>query len=95
MRLIQSIQTSALCLLLIAAMTPAATAGDKGHASGQTALCLETDSQSSASQRLLPWHETSRFGPEALRRSPHLPRLRIRADKSYRHVERSPGDGRS
>ena len=37
MRLIQSIQTSALCLLLIAAMTPAATAGDKGHASGQTA----------------------------------------------------------
>ena len=37
MRLIQRIHTSALCLLLITAVAPAATAGDKERSSGQAA----------------------------------------------------------
>ncbi|MEK6586726.1 MAG: cytochrome c precursor, partial [Nitrospirota bacterium] len=37
MRMIQSIQTSTLCVILITAVATAALAGDKGRSSGQAA----------------------------------------------------------
>ena len=53
------------------------------HDAGIADIARKPTASSYASQVLLPWHEIPRFDPAALRRSPHLPRLRALTDKSY------------